>query len=175
MEKYSRTAVKLSLLFFAIYAVFDTQTGGDVVRPITAGWMLLSAMITGLREVRRGYHPRVLAIIELALCIVGILWVVAALTVAYYDLSQVPSPGTLFGFLAFWAVHIVLMIERVRYLKAMYVVPVLVGILGFLGNVLDVAVLKYQFDDTTTGMALPTAVFLILLGAAAYSRERQGP
>lgn len=183
MVRVSRVCIKVLLLFFAILAVVNAATGccnwvsfGEItVRPIAATWMLLSAVITGIREVRRGHFPIPLTIMEFALCVAGLVGVTNSLALFYYTYVGVPSVGTMLGFTLFWSVHLLLLIERVKHLKKAYFSVVLVGLIGVAGYVFDNDLLKYQFTDADNAMALSSAVFLMLLGVAAYSRERQGP
>jgi hypothetical protein len=52
---------------------------------------------------------------------------------------------------------------------------VAVGTVGLIGHIFNIAILKYQIGDLSNAMALPSAIYLMLLGLAAYSREREGP
>jgi len=184
MERIFRFAVKALLLAFGIVAVTHVQTdccrwinlASVPVKPIVAWWMLIAAVTTALREIRRGYYPLAVAIFELAMCIAGILGVVGGLTLFFFtDSPSVPSVGTMLGFTLFWSVHILLQIERIKHVKALYFLVVAVGAVGLLGHILDYPLLRYEFDGATNAMALSSAFFLILLGLVAYSRERQGP
>lgn len=183
MENISRLTIKGLLLIYATMAVFYTwhaccsfvSFGSVPVRPFTAFWMFLSITITIIREFRYGYYPYWMTIPEFTLCLVGLATVISSLTLDYYDYAMVPSPGTTLGFTLFWAVHMLLQIERVRYLKALYFLVVLIGVIGIVGHLTGSRLMMFQFTDSANAVSLPTTLFLILLGLAAYSREKQGP
>jgi hypothetical protein len=183
MENAARLTTKALLLIYATMSVLYTwhaccefvAFGSVPIRPFTAFWMFLSITITVIREFREGYYPYWMTIPEFALCLVGLGTVISSLSLAFYDHAMVPSPGTTLGFTIFWAVHMLLQIERVRHLKALYSLVVLVGVIGIIGHLTGSRLLMFQLTDAANAVALPTCVFLILLGLAAYSRERQGP
>lgn len=176
IETYVRVIVKaMMLLFGAIALALSFYGESAVVKSMVAIWMLMSAGITAFREIRNGYVPTAIAIVEMSICVLGLVWVIGALALAWYEVKEVPSSGTLLAFTLFWSTHIALQIQRMLAVAHVYLVVTLIGLIGLIGYLTDVPQLRFKFDLESGGMALSTSLFLIVLGLVAHSRERAGP